>query len=63
LGTADLVAAITDPWPAVPNPSDPVIDGVATFVPGELPGASDPDAVAAWLATGRIVPTEELEPV
>ena len=63
LASADLVAAITDPWPAVPNPSDPVIDGVATFVPGELPGASDPDAVAAWLATGRIVPTEELEPV
>ncbi len=61
LAASDLVAALTDPWPAVPNPSDPVIDGVATFVPGVPPGASDTDAVAAWLATGRIVPTEELE--
>ena len=63
LAPSDLVAALIDPWPSVPKPSDPVIDGVATFVPGEVPDASDPDAVAAWLAGGRIVPTEELEQV
>ena len=38
--------------------------GVATFVPGPAPdaaGIADPDAVAAWLATARILPVEELE--
>ncbi|WP_430647319.1 amidohydrolase family protein [Agromyces sp. GXS1127] len=52
LAASDVIAALADPWPDVaPGWADA---GVATFLP-------DPDAVARWLATARLVPTEELE--
>jgi hypothetical protein len=63
LAASDVIAALADPWPErTPGWTDA---GVATFVPGPAPdaeGLADPDAVAAWLATARILPIEELEP-
>lgn len=63
LAASDVIAALADPWPErTPGWTDA---GVATFVPGPVPGAdrlADPDAVAAWLATACILPIEELEP-
>lgn len=63
LAASDVIAALADPWPErTPGWTDA---GVATFVPGPAPGPerlADPDAVAAWLTTARIVPLEELEP-
>ena len=63
LAASEVIGALADPWP------EPTADwtdaGVATFVPGTAPDAdrlADPDAVAAWLCTARILPTEELEP-
>jgi hypothetical protein len=63
LAASDVIAAATDPWPE--RAAGWTDAGVATFVPDPVPGGdalADPDAVAAWLATARIVPTEELEP-
>ncbi|WP_353814970.1 amidohydrolase family protein [Agromyces sp. SYSU T00266] len=63
LAASDVVAALADPWPErSPGWADA---GVATFVPDPAPADDDlvdPDAVARWLATARLVPTEELEP-
>ncbi|MFE5670735.1 amidohydrolase family protein [Agromyces sp. NPDC056523] len=63
LAASDVIAALADPWPdATPAWTDA---GVATLVPGPPPDddrLADPDAVAAWLATARILPAEELEP-
>ena len=63
LAASDVIAALADPWPErTPGWTDA---GVATFVPGPAPDSealADPDAVAAWLATARILPIEELEP-
>jgi hypothetical protein len=63
LAPSAVIAALTDPWPErTPDWTDA---GVATFVPDPAPSDADlgePDAFAAWLATARIVPTEELEP-
>ncbi|GAA2034543.1 hypothetical protein GCM10009819_18540 [Agromyces tropicus] len=62
LAASDVIAALADPWPErTPDWADA---GVATFVPGPAPAGddlADADAVAAWLTTARIVPTEELE--
>ncbi|WP_438854109.1 amidohydrolase family protein [Agromyces sp. M3QZ16-3] len=62
LAASDVIAALADPWPdASPGWADA---GVATFVPDPAPADDDlvdPDAVARWLATARLVPTEELE--
>ena len=44
---------------------DTRLAGVATFVPDPMPDGdrlADADALAAWLATARILPAEELEP-
>jgi hypothetical protein len=63
LAASDVIAALADPWPdATAGWTDA---GVATFVPGPAPEPdrlADPDTVAAWLGTARILPTEELEP-
>ncbi|WP_400997168.1 amidohydrolase family protein [Agromyces sp. GXQ0307] len=63
LAASAVIAALADPWPdASPTWADA---GVATFVPDPAPADEDlvdPDAVARWLATARLVPTEELEP-
>ena len=63
LAASDVITALADPWP---DPTPAWTDaGVATFVPGPPPEAerlADPDAFAAWLATARILPAEELEP-
>lgn len=56
LGASDLIASITAAWPAAVAAGH---DGIATFVPGPPPVALD--EVPAWLATGRIVPIEDLE--
>lgn len=50
---ADLVAALTDPWPA-----GAISHAVSTFIPGDAP--THPDEVPAWLGGAMIVPTEEL---
>ena len=63
LAASDVIASLADPWPdATAGWTDA---GVATFVPGPAPEPdrlADPDTVAAWLGTARILPTEELEP-
>lgn len=56
LEAAELIAAITDPWPRAER-----ADGIATFVPG-VPPATLGD-LPPWLATACIVPSEELEPL
>ncbi|MRX43035.1 amidohydrolase family protein [Agromyces kandeliae] len=62
LAASAIIAALADPWPEpTPGWADA---GVATFVPDPAPADGDlvdPDAVARWLATARLVPTEELE--
>ncbi|RXZ48067.1 amidohydrolase family protein [Agromyces binzhouensis] len=62
LSASAVIAALADPWPErSPGWADA---GVATFVPDPAPADGDlgtPDAVARWLATARLVPTEELE--
>ncbi|MEI5584125.1 MULTISPECIES: amidohydrolase family protein [unclassified Agromyces] len=63
LAPSAVVAALADPWPE--RNVDWTDAGVATFVPDPMPAGADPvdpDEFAAWLATARIVPTEELEP-
>lgn len=63
LAPSDLIAALADPWPE--STAGWVDAGVATFVPDPMPdadGLADADAIAAWLATARILPAEELEP-
>lgn len=57
LGASELIASITDAWPATG-----VIDhhGVATFVPGPPPAALD--ELPAWLVTADLSPVENLEP-
>ncbi|WP_231945692.1 amidohydrolase family protein [Agromyces flavus] len=63
LAASDVIAALADPWPDATGAWTDA--GIATFVPGAPPDAerlADPDAVAAWLATARILPAEELEP-
>ena len=59
LAASDLIAALADPWPALDRSWTDA--GVSTFVPGPAPTDPDPDAVAEWLATARLIPTEELE--
>ncbi|MUN07525.1 amidohydrolase family protein [Agromyces luteolus] len=63
LAASAVVAALADPWPE--RTTGWADAGVATFVPDPAPADDDlvdPDAVARWLATARLVPTEELEP-
>lgn len=48
-----VIAALTDPWPEIHG-----LDGVHTFVPGDRPDLLDD--LPRWLATARVVPTEEL---
>lgn len=50
---SELIAALTDPWPAPALPS-----GVATFLPGAAPATLD--ELPGWLASGTVVPDEEL---
>ena len=54
LGASDLIATVTDPWPRRTR-----AEGIATFVPGPPPAVIDdlPD----WMATARVVPSEDLE--
>lgn len=63
LAASAVITALADPWPE--RTADWTDAGVATFVPDPAPdgdAVADPDAIAAWLAAARIVPTEELEP-
>ncbi|MDR5692933.1 amidohydrolase family protein [Agromyces indicus] len=63
LAPSAVIAALADPWPE--RTADWTDAGVATFVPDPAPAGAalaEPEAFAAWLATARIVPTEELEP-
>lgn len=63
LAPSAVIAALADPWPE--RTADWTDAGVATFVPDPAPAGADlaePEPFAAWLATARIVPTEELEP-
>ncbi|MET0782223.1 MAG: hypothetical protein ABWZ16_11980, partial [Microbacterium sp.] len=48
-----MLETLVDPWPCSERSQ-----GVSTFVPGDPP--ADMDAVPAWLAGARVVPTEEL---
>lgn len=48
-----VVAALADPWPDA-HP----LEGVRTFLPGDAPELLDD--LPRWLATARVVPTEEL---
>ncbi|WP_431797314.1 amidohydrolase family protein [Microbacterium kunmingense] len=53
-----LVAALTDPWPGTAS-----LPEVRTFLRGRPPGgADDLDALADWLASASVVPTEDLIP-
>ncbi|WJL97115.1 hypothetical protein QSU92_08125 [Microbacterium sp. ET2] len=58
---AALVAALTDPWPGTGS-----LPGVRTFLRGRPPrrsdGAVDPDALADWLSSASVLPTEDLLP-
>ena len=55
---APLVAALTDPWPGTAS-----LPEVRTFLRGRPPGgADDLDALADWLASASVVPTEDLIP-
>lgn len=50
---AALISSLTDPWPSTRPPH-----GVATFVPGPPPAATD--ELPEWLGAATVVPAEEL---
>jgi hypothetical protein len=52
---ASILAAMTDPWPALAHADSA---GIATFVPGDPPQSDDD--LPEWLATAAVVPAEEL---
>ncbi|NYF18332.1 hypothetical protein HDC37_003192 [Microbacterium sp. AK009] len=55
---SDLVAALTDPWPGTAS-----LPGVRTFLRGRPPsGADGLAALADWLASASVLPSEDLLP-
>ncbi|QAY72863.1 hypothetical protein ET445_05420 [Agromyces protaetiae] len=58
LEASDLIAALADPWPLA-EASDWAFGGIATFVAGPPPATLDD--VPGWLASARVLATEDLE--